>query len=186
MRTWTCARPTRDSLSATRASCRTRSRYPQLKTIVQVGIRDFCAEENDVLVSEKGRVMVVRSADIRRQQFSGVNWREQCDAIIEPLPDVVHVSFDIDGLDPTLCPHTGTPVPGGLAFEEATYLLSRLARSGRRIIGLRPGGGRSRLRRRLGRERWCPDALAPVWRPVGYKVTMMPFPCGRKSTLPAT
>ena len=51
------------------------------------------------------------------------------------LPEKVHVSFDIDGLDPVLCPHTGTPVPGGLAFEEATYLLSRLAASGKRIIG---------------------------------------------------
>ena len=107
----------------------------QLTTVVQVGIRDFCAEENDVMVRERGRVRVVRSADIRRQQFDGVTWREQCDAIIAALPEAVHVSFDIDGLDPTLCPHTGTPVPGGLAFEEATYLLSRLAASGKRIIG---------------------------------------------------
>jgi len=80
-------------------------------------------------------VKVVRSADIRRQQYDGVTWREQCDAIIKALPDAVHISFDIDGLDPTLCPNTGTPVPGGLAFEEATYLLSKLAASGKRIIG---------------------------------------------------
>lgn len=116
----------------------------QLSTLVQVGIRDFCAQENDVVVGEKDRVRVVRSADIRRQQFDGVTWREQCDAIIGALPEKVHVSFDIDGLDPTLCPHTGTPVPGGLAFEEATYLLSRLAAS-RTIIGfdlveVSPGG----------------------------------------------
>lgn len=107
----------------------------ELTTLVQVGIRDFCQQENDVMVGEKGRVKVVRSADIRRQQFDGVTWREQCDAIIGALPEAVHISFDIDGLDPTLCPHTGTPVPGGLAFEEATYLLSRLAASGKRIIG---------------------------------------------------
>ncbi len=107
----------------------------QLGTVVQVGIRDFCQQENDVVVAQKGRVKVVRSADIRRQQYDGVTWREQCDAIIAALPADVHISFDIDGLDPTLCPHTGTPVPGGLAFEEATYLLSRLAASGKRIIG---------------------------------------------------
>jgi len=107
----------------------------QLRTIVQVGIRDFCAQENDLVVAHADRVRVVRSADIRRQRFDGVTWREQCDAIIAALPSKVHVSFDIDGLDPTLCPHTGTPVPGGLAFEEATYLLSRLANSGRTIIG---------------------------------------------------
>jgi agmatinase len=107
----------------------------ELTTLVQVGIRDFCQQENDVMVAQKGRVKVVRSADIRRQQFDGVTWRDQCDAIIAALPEAVHISFDIDGLDPTLCPHTGTPVPGGLAFEEATYLLSRLAASGKRIIG---------------------------------------------------
>ena len=108
---------------------------PQVGTLVQVGIRDFCAEENQAVLDQGGRVKVVRSADIRRQQYEGVTWREQCDAIIAALPEKVHVSFDIDGLDPVLCPHTGTPVPGGLAFEEATYLLSRLAASGRTLIG---------------------------------------------------
>jgi agmatinase len=51
------------------------------------------------------------------------------------LPQKVHISFDIDGLDPTLCPNTGTPVPGGFQYEEATYLLSRLLQSGRTVIG---------------------------------------------------
>lgn len=106
-----------------------------LKKIVQVGIRDHCAQENDVVKEQKGRVSVHRSADLRKEQFEGTAWKKQCDRIIAELPDLVHVSFDIDGLDPTLCPHTGTPVPGGLAFEEATYLLSQLARSGKRIIG---------------------------------------------------
>jgi agmatinase len=39
----------------------------------------------------------------------------------------VHVSFDIDGLDPSLCPGTGTPVPGGLSFHESAYLLKRVS-----------------------------------------------------------
>lgn len=108
---------------------------PQVEQIVSLGIRDFCEEENKVFLKEKGRVRVVRSADIRRQQFDGITWREQCDAIISGLPDKVHISFDIDALDPTLCPNTGTPVPGGFQFEEATYLLSKLAASGRTIIG---------------------------------------------------
>ncbi len=106
-----------------------------IQKIVQVGIRDYCAQENDVVKKEKGRVSVYRSAELRRQQFEGSTWKKQCDRIIAELPHNVHISFDIDGLDPTLCPHTGTPVPGGLAFEEATYLLSRLAHSGKRIIG---------------------------------------------------
>ncbi|MEZ4807742.1 MAG: agmatinase family protein [Flavobacteriales bacterium] len=106
-----------------------------LSRVVQVGIRDLCEQENAVFLKARDRVNVVLSADIRRQQFEGVTWREQCDAIIERLPEKVHISFDIDGLDPTLCPNTGTPVPGGLGFEEATYLLSRLAASGKQIIG---------------------------------------------------
>ena len=48
-----------------------------------------------------------------------------------PLPDKVHVTFDIDGLDPTLCPNTGTPVPGGPQLPQATFLLSPPAASGR-------------------------------------------------------
>ncbi len=107
----------------------------QVRTLLQVGIRDFCQQENDVFLAQKGRVRTVLSADIRRQQYAGATWRDQCDAIIAALPEKVHISFDIDGLDPKLCPHTGTPVPGGLEFEEATYLLSRLAASGRKIIG---------------------------------------------------
>src|SRR6185437_1373919 len=55
--------------------------------------------------------------------------------IISELPQDVWISFDIDGLDPKLCPHTGTPVPGGLDFHEALYLIRELAESGRRIIG---------------------------------------------------
>ncbi len=107
----------------------------QVSRILSVGIRDFCAQENDVFLNNRDRVRVVRSADVRRQQFEGITWREQCDAIIGALPEKVYISFDIDGLDPTLCPNTGTPVPGGFQFEEATYLLSRLAASGKKIIG---------------------------------------------------
>lgn len=110
-------------------------RLKELVALTQVGIRDLCAEENEVIIREGRRLNVIRSADMRRQQYEGITWREQCDIIIATLPDKVHISFDIDGLDPSLCPHTGTPVPGGLAFEEATYLLSRLAASGKRIIG---------------------------------------------------
>lgn len=108
---------------------------PQVANIVSVGTRDFCEEEARVFAKEKMRVRLHRSAELRREQFQGMNWRTQCDRIIEQLPGKVHISFDIDALDPSLCPHTGTPVPGGLEFEEATYLLSRLAASGKTIIG---------------------------------------------------
>ena len=56
------------------------------------------------------------------------------DEIIASLPEHVHISFDIDGLDPKLCPNTGTPVAGGFEFHEITYLLSALAKSKKKII----------------------------------------------------
>lgn len=108
---------------------------PEVERIVSVGIRDFCEEEARVFARENMRVRIHRSAELRREQFEGITWQQQCDRILDQLPDLVHISFDIDALDPALCPHTGTPVPGGFAFEEATYLLSRLADSGRTIIG---------------------------------------------------
>jgi agmatinase len=108
---------------------------PEVENIVAVGIRDFCQEEAAVFAKEELRVRLHRSAELRREQYEGMTWQKQCGRIIDQLPEKVHVSFDIDALDPALCPHTGTPVPGGLAFEEATYLLSRLAASGRTIIG---------------------------------------------------
>lgn len=107
----------------------------QVENIVAVGIRDFCEEEANLFAKEKRRVRVHRSADLRREQYEGTTWKKQCDRIIAQLPKKVHISFDIDALDPGLCPNTGTPVPGGFAFEEATYLLSRLAASGKTIIG---------------------------------------------------
>jgi agmatinase len=110
-------------------------KLPQISKIVQVGIRDFCEEEKGVATDEGNRVKVFTNAALQQERFKGANWHQQCEAIISELPDHVHISFDIDGLDPTLCPNTGTPVPGGLWFDEATYLLSMLAKSGRRVIG---------------------------------------------------
>jgi len=108
---------------------------PEVASIVSAGIRDFCEEEARVFAKEELRVRIHRSAELRREQFEGATWQKQCDRIIAQLPEKVHISFDIDALDPSLCPNTGTPVPGGFAFEEATYLLSKLAASGKKIIG---------------------------------------------------
>jgi agmatinase len=107
---------------------------PQISKIIQVGIRDYCEEENQVVRDAQGKVVVHTDAGIQRASFEGETWKQRCDSIIAALPEKVYVSFDIDGLDPTLCPNTGTPVPGGLSFQQATYLLSRLKDS-KKIIG---------------------------------------------------
>lgn len=106
---------------------------PQVKKIVQVGIRDFCEQEVDVV--RKFPVKVHTDADLKAEQFGGMSWKDQCDAIIAELPQNVLVSVDIDALQSWYCPNTGTPVPGGLSFEQATYLLTRLADSNKKILG---------------------------------------------------
>ena len=67
--------------------------------------------------------------------FKGESWHQLSQNIIDQLPSRVYISFDIDGLEPSLAPHTGTPVPGGLTFGQATYLLEQIVASGRTIIG---------------------------------------------------
>ncbi|MEO6166990.1 MAG: agmatinase family protein [Chitinophagales bacterium] len=107
----------------------------QVKKLVQVGIRDFCQEEIDVIHQSNGRVKTFFDADLKRSMYEGESWKELCHRIVSQLPPLVYISFDIDGLDPKLCPNTGTPVAGGLEFEQAVYLVFKVVRSGRKIIG---------------------------------------------------
>jgi agmatinase len=106
-----------------------------LTKLVQVGIRDFCEEEFEFIKTHKTRVSTFFDTHLSEQKLNGKSWSMLCDEIIENLPQQVYVSFDIDGLDPRFCPHTGTPVPGGLDFREALYLLKKIVSSGRKIIG---------------------------------------------------
>ena len=108
---------------------------PSASKLVQVGIRDVCEEEIQYCASQPNRVKVFLDRDLQRKKYQGKNWDQICQSIIDELPQKVWISFDIDGLDPRFCPHTGTPVPGGLDFQEANYLIGALVRSGRTIIG---------------------------------------------------
>ncbi len=103
--------------------------------LVQVGIRDYCQEEADFITTHNQRIKLFSDNDIQEALLEGKSFKHVCTAIIEALPMDVYVSFDIDGLMPTFCPNTGTPVPGGLSFSQAKYLLKQLVESGRRIIG---------------------------------------------------
>ncbi len=107
----------------------------QIKKLVQVGIRDLCEEEVNVINQSNGRVKTFFDAQMKRDQFNGQSWKNICDKIVTELPQKVYISFDIDGLDPKLCPNTGTPVAGGLEFEQAVFLLIKVVESGRKIIG---------------------------------------------------
>ena len=103
--------------------------------LVQVGIRDYCEEEMDMLENKEDRISVFFDQQLKENRFNGNTWNVQCGKIVEELPELVYVSLDIDGLDPKLCPNTGTPVPGGLDFPEAVFLLKKVVESGRKIIG---------------------------------------------------
>lgn len=103
--------------------------------IVQVGVRDFCEDESIAIEESNGRIRAYFDADLAAERFEGTTFRTQVSRIVADLPESVYVSFDIDGLDPALCPHTGTPVAGGLSFQDAAYLLRVVAESGRTIVG---------------------------------------------------
>lgn len=107
----------------------------QVTRIVQVGVRDFCREEADAISGSQDRIRLFSDRRLSAARFSGKTWDAVCTEIAGCLPELVYVSFDIDGLDPSLCPATGTPVPGGLSYAEAQFLIKKVAESGRTIIG---------------------------------------------------
>ena len=108
---------------------------PQLKKLVQIGIRDFCEEEWHYIQKSEQRIVTYFDKDIKERLYEGQTWQLLVTEIIAQLPQKVFISFDIDGLDPKLCPHTGTPVQGGFETEQIFYLLKKLLESGRHIVG---------------------------------------------------
>ncbi|MDP2344732.1 MAG: agmatinase family protein [Deltaproteobacteria bacterium] len=109
-------------------------RIPTTK-LVQLGIRDFGDAELDVVRAHPERIVTYFDVQLREARLEGT-FRALADRIVENLPPDVYLSFDVDGLDPALCPSTGTPVPGGLSFDEILAVLAALVASGRRVIGL--------------------------------------------------
>jgi agmatinase len=106
----------------------------KVSKLVQVGIRDYCEEELNIINESNGRVVTFFDRDLKHEQFTGKTWSQQCDEIIKQLPSKIYLSFDIDGLDPKLCPNTGTPVAGGFEAEEVLFFLEKLVASGKQII----------------------------------------------------
>ena len=108
---------------------------PEIIRLVQIGIRDFCTEEQREVRRQRGRVRVHYDQELFRHKALGKSFDLWVRQVLADLPDKVWISFDIDGLNTAYCPSTGTPVPGGLSYQEACYLLEQLAFSGRKIIG---------------------------------------------------
>ena len=110
-------------------------KLPAVSRLVQVGIRDYSHDEVNLMKRAMGRVVTFLDEDIKDRMYNGKSWDTICDEIVGQLPKEVYISFDIDGLDPKLCPNTGTPVAGGLEFHQAVHLIKKVALSGRIIIG---------------------------------------------------
>jgi agmatinase len=108
---------------------------PQVSRLVQVGIRDYSDGEWNYIRDSRDRVVTYFDKDIRERIYEGETWKQVAEEIISRLPQKVYLSFDIDGLDPKLCPHTGTPVQGGFDTEQIFYLVKLLLKSGRTLIG---------------------------------------------------
>ncbi len=108
---------------------------PHLEKLVQVGVRDYSQSEWDFVKNSDFKVITYFDKQIKQRQFEGESWKYIAEEIVSKLPSNVYISFDIDGLDRKLCPHTGTPVPGGFEMEEIFFVFRKVIESGRKIIG---------------------------------------------------
>ncbi len=113
------------------------AQMPEISRLVQVGIRDVSPGEVERIASSgaASKIITYYDWDLQSKKFRGVPWHDVCQDIVKNLSDTVYISFDIDGLDPKLCPSTGTPVPGGLEFAEAAYLVHQVSAAGKKIVG---------------------------------------------------
>ena len=108
---------------------------PLLRKLVQVGVRDYSDSEQQFIQQNADRVRTYFEKEIREREFEGESFRQIAQEIVQQLPDKVYISFDIDGLDPKLCPNTGTPVPGGFETEQVFYLFKQIIKAGKKIVG---------------------------------------------------
>lgn len=111
------------------------SQLPAVERIVAVGIRDWSRMEAEYASSLFPRLVVYEMRYLARAAFRGRSWTELVSEIVSLLPTSVYISIDMDVLEVGHVPHTGTPVPGGLRYEELFFLLEAIPHSGRRIIG---------------------------------------------------
>jgi agmatinase len=94
---------------------------------VQVGIRSLSAEEARA-IAEGIPTKIFWARDI-------VGRTDWIDEAIDNLTENVYLTIDIDGLDPSLVPTTGTPEPGGLGWYEVLTLIRKLAEK-KRLVGM--------------------------------------------------
>lgn len=96
------------------------------QNICYIGLRDIDKGERELM--KKAGVTAFTMSDIDRQGFSEV--LKKVKAFFASRVDVVHVSFDMDSLDPMFAPGTGIPLPGGLNYREGLLIMEEMASTG--------------------------------------------------------
>ena len=94
--------------------------------IAQYGVRALCQQEVDSRT--KYGVTFIDGEELVTKHITEI-------VLPDDFPNEVYVSFDVDGLDPSIMPATGTPVPGGLGYYQALSIV-RSALKGRKCVGL--------------------------------------------------
>ncbi|MCF8261010.1 MAG: agmatinase [Melioribacteraceae bacterium] len=97
------------------------------KDIVQVGIRAQCIEESEFI--KENQINTFYARDIRTNKYE--DWQSEA---VQALHENVYITFDVDGLDPSVISDTGTPEPGGLFWDETIDLIKKVGAE-RRIVG---------------------------------------------------
>jgi len=103
-------------------------RVVEICPAVQVGIRSLSAEEAEAIPRLKTKIFWA-------QEIAGRPAAEWAEKVVEALSPRVYLTFDLDGLDPSILPATGTPEPGGLSWEQVTGLIREVARR-RTLVGM--------------------------------------------------
>ncbi|BFZ13680.1 hypothetical protein BsWGS_16719 [Bradybaena similaris] len=102
-----------------------------VRDIVYIGLRDVDPAERAII--EKYGMF-----SYSMQEVDTYGIREVVDRALNQIDPSgsrpIHLSFDVDGMDPTLTPSTGTPVPGGLSLRETFYLAEKIADTGRLAV----------------------------------------------------
>ena len=102
--------------------------YPAVKpgNVALIGIRDIDRGEREFI--RKSGITAFTMRDIDEQGMSAV--AQQALAVVNSGTGGFHVSFDLDGCDPSVIPGSGTLVPGGVSYREAHLLLELCAEDG--------------------------------------------------------
>lgn len=107
----------------------------QMTRLVSLGIRDYSFSEYQYAEEQGERVVTHYWEDIAARLARGETFDSFSRDVLAELPENVYISLDIDGLNYTYCPSTGTPVVGGFSFDQVLYLLKALNETGRNVVG---------------------------------------------------